>query len=102
MSHNSLSAIGLLHGAKKCANMPLTSRSLAAVFLIDNLFGLQMLLQRHALNMSSHTPFGAISIPSKFFDVHDVFSCLNSCQCISTSPSSKASTRLKRPSAAST
>eukprot|EP00957_Ditylum_brightwellii_P187609 14285818-Ditylum_brightwellii.AAC.1 len=45
MLHNSSSAIGLLSGAGKRANMPLTSRSLAAVFLIDNFLGLQMWLQ---------------------------------------------------------
>eukprot|EP00957_Ditylum_brightwellii_P082221 6251782-Ditylum_brightwellii.AAC.1 len=45
MLHNSSSAIGLLSGAGKRANMLLTSCSLAAVFLIDNLFGLQMWLQ---------------------------------------------------------
>eukprot|EP00957_Ditylum_brightwellii_P063592 4827476-Ditylum_brightwellii.AAC.1 len=44
MSHNSSSAIGLMSRAGKHANMPLTSRSLDAVFMIDNLFGLRMWL----------------------------------------------------------
>eukprot|EP00957_Ditylum_brightwellii_P167973 12786350-Ditylum_brightwellii.AAC.1 len=77
MSHNSSSAIGLLNGAGKCANMPLTSRSLAACFFNS---------WRHTLNVSPHTPFGSVSILSGFCDVRDVSTRLNSCLCISAPP----------------
>eukprot|EP00957_Ditylum_brightwellii_P008121 615881-Ditylum_brightwellii.AAC.1 len=95
MSHNLLSAIGLLSGAGNRANMPFTSCSLAAVFFIDNLLGFRIWLQRHALNVLLRTPFGAVSVPSGFFDVRDISTLLNSCQCVSASPSSRASTKAK-------
>eukprot|EP00957_Ditylum_brightwellii_P181330 13813382-Ditylum_brightwellii.AAC.1 len=47
-------------------------------------------------------PFGSVSVPSGFFDVRDISTLLNSCQCVSASPSSRASTKSKRPSAAFT
>eukprot|EP00957_Ditylum_brightwellii_P014903 1124149-Ditylum_brightwellii.AAC.1 len=102
MLHSLLSAIGLLSGAGNRANMPFTSCSLDAVFLINNLRGFWMWLRRHALNVPSHTPFRDVSVPSGFFEVRDISTVLNFCQCVSASPSKRASTKSKRPSAAST
>eukprot|EP00957_Ditylum_brightwellii_P147958 11266211-Ditylum_brightwellii.AAC.1 len=99
MLHSLSSAMGLLSSAGNRANMPFTSRSLAAVFLINNFCGFRMWLRRYALNVSSHTPFGDVS---GFFEMRDVSTLLNTCQCMSASPSKRASTRSKRASAVST
>eukprot|EP00957_Ditylum_brightwellii_P042958 3253202-Ditylum_brightwellii.AAC.1 len=45
MLHSLSSAIALLSGAENRANMPFTSRSLVAVFLIDNFCGYRMWLR---------------------------------------------------------